>query len=115
LGDIGTAITNEEGEARIPIDALYSDTVNTKDYEYQVFLQAYSDAVIFISERNSEYFIVKSSNPNVEFTWEIKAKRRGYENDRLVIQDGINNNILLEAHAQGLLGDGEEESNETAN
>lgn len=115
LGDIGTAVTNEEGEARIPIDVLYSDTVNTKDYEYQVFLQAYSDAVIFVSERNSEYFIVKSSNPNVEFTWEIKAKRRGYENDRLVIQDGINNDILLEAHAQGLLGDGEEESNETAN
>lgn len=115
LGDIGTAVTNEEGEARIPIDVLYSDTVNTKDYEYQVFLQAYSDAVIFVSERNSEYFIVKSSNPNVEFTWEIKAKRRGYENDRLVIQDGINNDILLEAHAQGLLGDVEEESNESTN
>jgi len=115
LGDIGTAITNEEGEARIPIDVLYSDTVNTKDYEYQVFLQAYSDAVIFVSERNSEYFIVKSSNPNVEFTWEIKAKRRGYENDRLVIQDGINNDILLEAHDQGLLSDVEEESNESTN
>jgi len=115
LGDIGTAITNEEGEARIPIDALYSDTVNTKDYEYQVFLQAYSDAVVFVSERNSEYFIVKSSNPNVEFTWEIKAKRRGYENDRLVIQDSINNDILLEAHAQGLLGEVEEENNESTN
>ncbi len=115
LGDIGTAVTNEDGEVRVPIDVLYSDTVNTKDYEYQVFLQAYSDAVVFVSERNSKYFIVKSSNPNVEFTWEIKAKRRGYENDRLMIQDSINNDILLEAHAQGLLGGVEEENNESTN
>ena len=115
LGDIGTAETDENGEAVVEIETIFSDIVNTTDYEYQVFLQSYSDGYVYVEQRNPRNFIVKSSVPQTKFTWEIKAKRRGYENDRLVIQDGINNDILLEAHAQGLLGDGEEESNETAN
>lgn len=44
------------------------------------------------------------------FAWEIKAKRRGYENDRLVIQEGIDNKTLLEAQSKGVFkGDGENE------
>ncbi len=28
---------------------------------------------------------MQSSVPNLLFTWEVKGKRRGYENDRLVL------------------------------
>ncbi len=115
LGDIGTAETDENGEAVVKIETIFSDIVNTTDYEYQVFLQSYSDGYVYVEQRDPSNFIVKSSVPQTKFAWEIKAKRRGYENDRLVIQDGINNDILLEAHDQGLLSDVEEESNESTN
>ena len=87
LGDIGTAVTDDNGEAWIEIETLFSDVVNTTDYEYQVFLQSYSEGFVFVHERQPYCFCVKSSVPNVKFAWEIKAKRRGYETDRLVLND----------------------------
>lgn len=77
LGDIGTAVTDDNGEAWIEIETLFSDVVNTTDYEYQVFLQSYSEGFVFVHERQPYCFCVKSSVPNVKFAWEIKAKRRG--------------------------------------
>ena len=44
------------------------------------------------------------------FAWELKAKRRGYENDRLVLQQGVNNKMLDKVHDEGIFkGDGEDE------
>ena len=90
LGDIGTAETDDNCIAIVPIDELFSDVINT-DYEYQVFLQSYGDAYTYVSRRDKDNFVVKSSAPNIPFSWEIKAKRRGYENNRLVL-----NKITLE-------------------
>ena len=56
--------------------------------------------MVYVSERNASYFIVKSNEPFTDFAWEIKAKRRGYETERLVLQD-INNEVLMEAHDKG--------------
>ncbi|MFI3605668.1 phage tail protein [Vagococcus fluvialis] len=84
LGDIGTETTDSDGTAIIFIDKLFNETVNTKDYDYQVFLQSYSfGSNVFVTVRNEKYFIVKSDKPITSFAYEIKAKRKGYEKDRL--------------------------------
>ncbi|MGO3608288.1 MAG: phage tail protein [Enterococcus sp.] len=84
LGDIGIAETDDHCTTTILIDELFSDVVNT-DYEYQVFLQSYSDGYVYVEERAKDSFVVRSSAPHIPFAWEIKAKRRGYEKERLTL------------------------------
>lgn len=86
LGDIGTAETDESCTSIISIDELFSEVINT-DYDYQVFLQSYGEGVAYVVSRDKTSFTVLSSVPNLPFSWEIKGKRRGYENDRLVLTD----------------------------
>lgn len=86
LGDIGKAQTGEDCTVIIPIEEHFSDVINT-DYEYQVFLQGYSEGFVYITSRDKASFTVQSSVPNLPFTWEIKGKRRGYESDRLILTD----------------------------
>lgn len=86
LGDIGTAETGEDCTVVIPIEEHFSDVINT-DYEYQVFLQIYGEGSICVLSRDKTSFTVQSSVPNLPFAWEIKGKRRGYENDRLILTD----------------------------
>lgn len=93
LGDIGTSKTSKSKKIKIPIETLFGDTVNTNEYEYQVFLQSYEEGHVWVSERNPTYFVVKSILPYTRFAWEIKAKRRGYEKDRLEEQKYTNEDI----------------------
>lgn len=81
FGDIGEAQTDENGQARIDIEPLFAETVNTS-CPYQVFLQPYCDGNFYVSERAENYFIV-SGTPNGAFGYEIKAKQKGYERNRL--------------------------------
>ena len=92
LGDIGRIYTREDCEIWVEIDELFSDTVNT-DIPYEVFLQAYSDARFWVEDFKSDKFLVKSDKPFSRFSYEIKAKRRGYENERLVEQKKDNEEI----------------------
>ena len=109
LGDIGRSYTREDCEIWVEIDELFSDTVNT-DIAYEVFLQAYDDARFWVSDFRSDKFLVKSDKPMARFAWELKAKRRGYENERLVLQESFDNKMLLDAHSKGAFkGDGEDE------
>lgn len=85
LGDIGEATTDETGRVSVPIETLFGDTVNTS-IPYQVFLQSYSSSHVWVSSRDEAFFVVESDQPNAPFSWEIKAKRRGYESERLVKQ-----------------------------
>ncbi len=82
FGDIGESNTGKTGKVTIGIDRVFSETVNT-DITYQVFLTSYSNARLWVSERDNNRFIVQSDVPNTEFGWEIKAKRKGYEDNRL--------------------------------
>lgn len=95
LGDIGSNYTRENCEVWIDIDELFSDTVNT-DIAYQVFLQAYCNSRIWVEDFRSDRFLIKSDKPMSRFAWEIKAKRRGYENDRLVTQEDFDNEKIEE-------------------
>lgn len=88
FGDIGSGIINKDGECLVGIDDVFQECVNT-DIEYHVFTQIYN-GVIRTIERNKTYFIVKGE-PGTSFSWELKAKRIGYENNRLDIQDLENN------------------------
>lgn len=83
FGDMGESTTDENCENIVPIDPIFSDIVNTS-IKYQVFLQSYSKAHVWIEMRNEDEFIVKSDEPNANFAWELKAHRRGYESQRLV-------------------------------
>ena len=47
-----------------------------------MFLTKYGKGDIWVNERHEDYFIVQADN-DISFGWEIKAKRKGYENYRL--------------------------------
>lgn len=102
LGDIGCNETDDNCQVIIEIETLFSDTVNTVDYEYQVFLQSYGEGRVYVDKRKPFYFVVKSTLPDTKFAWEIKAKRRGYEEDRLVMEGNLNNDFIEQGHEKGL-------------
>lgn len=83
VGDIGESKTGDDKTVRVEIDPLVFDLINTNK-PYQVFLTAYSDAHFWVSERGKDYFIVSSDSPDSSFGWELKGKRRGFEDQRLV-------------------------------
>ena len=86
FGDIGSGkIIN--GECYISIDDILQECVNT-DISYHVFTQIYNGSISKI-ERFKTYFIVRGEE-GTEFSWELKAKRKGYENTRLDIVDNLN-------------------------
>ncbi|WP_157454982.1 phage tail spike protein [Carnobacterium maltaromaticum] len=107
LGDIGTANTGKKKVVTISIETLFKDTVNTSEYEYQVFIQSYGKGHVWVSERNEDTFVVMSSKKNLEFAWEIKAKRRGYEKDRMELQKYDNDDIqrMYEAERSELINE----------
>lgn len=82
FGDIGEGQTDSNGVAYVGIEKLFNETVNTS-IPYQVFITAYGPGNVWVEQRKQDRFMVKSSQPDIKFGWEIKAKRRGYENTRL--------------------------------
>ena len=92
LGDIGESQTDDSKTVKIDIETLFNDIVNTT-IDYQVFITPYSSGNIWVSDRQDGYFTVESDVANAKFGWEIKAKRRGYENQRLVLQEMDNETI----------------------
>lgn len=88
FGDIGEGVTDENGECVISLDDIFSETIST-NIEYQVFLQKEGMGDLWISEKNSLYFVVKGTK-NLKFAWEVKAKQSDYEYMRLEEFDGDN-------------------------
>lgn len=84
FGDLGFGKINSDGECLINIDDIFQECINT-DVEYHVFTQVYNGSIKTI-ERYKTYFIVKG-DPETNFSWEIKAKRIGHENNRLDLLD----------------------------
>lgn len=81
FGDIGEGITDENGVCYIHIDDILGEVVNT-DVEFHVFLQPYGKGNVYVAERTPNYFVVKGTS-NLEFAWELKAKQKGYEYNRI--------------------------------
>ena len=81
FGDIGSGITDDNGEALIGIDDMFDETINTY-VEYVVFLQKEGQGDLWIKEKSKDYFIVNGT-PNLRFAWELKAVQKKYEYLRL--------------------------------
>ena len=80
FGDIGESQTIN-GEMIIWIDDIFKEIIST-EVDYQVFITKYGRGDIWVEERTQDYFVVKSEF-DVNFGWEIKGKRKGYEKYRL--------------------------------
>lgn len=80
FGDIGESQTIN-GESTVWIDDIFKEIIST-EVDYQVFITKYGRGDIWVEERTKDYFVVKSKN-DINFGWEIKGKRKGYEKYRL--------------------------------
>lgn len=80
FGDVGEGIVSEDGICYIVIEKIFAQTITTS--QYQVFLQAYGEGVIYVHERKSDHFIVKGT-PGLKFGWELKAKQYDFDQLRL--------------------------------
>ena len=80
FGDIGESQTIN-GESTVWIDDIFKEIIST-EVDYQVFITKYGRGDIWVEERTQDYFVVKSEN-DINFGWEIKGKRKGYEKYRL--------------------------------
>lgn len=83
FSDYGTA-TTRQGSATVTLDPVFRDAANLNT-EYHVFLEEYGDAETYVSRKTPEYFEirVRSGDPEVEVSYRVVAKRKGYENTRL--------------------------------
>lgn len=76
----------QDGFALVQIEPVFAETVNL-DEDYHVFLQAYGNAQLYVGRRLDDSFEVWASDSapdlNVEFSYRIVAKRRGFEEQRL--------------------------------
>ncbi len=81
FGDIGEAVLGEDGLCYVEIDDILSETIADK-VEYQVFLQKEGSGDCWVSEKNSRYFVIEGT-PNLKVAWELKAKQKDYNINRL--------------------------------
>ena len=80
FGDIGEGRTEEDGLCYIWLDPVFAETIDNR--QYQVFLQAYGNGVLYVKERHANYFVVEGT-ADLAFGWELKAKQTGYESKRM--------------------------------
>lgn len=76
----------QDGQVLIRIDPVFAETVNL-DEPYHVFLQAYGNVELYVTERNRDSFLVVardgSIDKNAEFSYRIVGKRLDFEGERL--------------------------------
>lgn len=87
FGDIGEAALDEEGLCYVDLDDIFSETIADR-VEYQVFLQKEGEGDCWIADKQSRFFVIRGT-PGLKVAWELKAKQKGYENERLE-QYGLN-------------------------
>lgn len=80
FGDIGEAETDKAGRCEVPIDSIFSETVDLDGYH--VFLQKQGPGDIWVAEKTADHFTVEGT-PGLKFSWELKAKQIDHNNRRL--------------------------------
>lgn len=83
FGDAGNGKIDETGKCYVFLDSKFMQTIET-EHEYIIFLTAAGEGELYVrkEETKGEFFVV-SGTPGLEFFWEVKAKQKGYENERL--------------------------------
>ncbi|QYH51126.1 beta strand repeat-containing protein [Liquorilactobacillus hordei] len=95
FGDLGKTDTGSGSKVKIVMDSLFLETVNTK-VDYHVFVSSYGNGYAWVSEQNEDSFVIESNVPNLKISYEVKAKRKGYENTRLEIDGKFNEKFNME-------------------
>lgn len=85
FGDVGSAVIDEDGMCYIDIEQMFSETANV-DINYYVFLQKEGSGDIWVEEKEENYFVVRGT-PKLKFSWELKAKQREFETERMEIRE----------------------------
>lgn len=99
FGDIGSGVLDETGECYVNIDDIFSETI-CLNFEYHVFLQKEGSGDIWVEEKQNVFFVVKGT-PGLRFSWEIKAKQKDYETERLEDKDGYPTIVDLDYENDG--------------
>jgi hypothetical protein len=77
----------KDGSALVSIETTFAETVNT-DMEYHVFLTPNGDCRgLYVTNKTGNSFEIKELNggkSDISFSYRIVAKRKGYEDQRLV-------------------------------
>jgi len=85
FGDIGEAQLDSDGICYVDIDDIFSETIELRQ-EYQVFLQKEGEGDCWIADKQKRYFVIKGT-PNLKVAWELKAKQRDYDYERLELHE----------------------------
>lgn len=85
FGDVGSAVIDEDGMCYIDIEQMFSETANV-DINYYVFLQKEGSGDIWVEKKEENYFVVRGT-PKLKFSWELKAKQREFETERMEIRE----------------------------
>lgn len=100
FGDIGEAVLDEDGLCYVDIDDIFSETIAER-VEYQVFLQKEGAGDCWIADKQARFFVIQGT-PGLKVAWELKAKQRDYEINRLE-QVGIDLDEYVKINDQDLL------------
>ena len=60
-----------------------------------MFLQKEGEGDIWVEEKNEQYFTVKGT-PDLKFAWEIKARQKDYESERLCVSHSDSSDGIIE-------------------
>ena len=77
--------TDDSGSCYVMLDDVFRETI-ADDSTYHVFITKEGQGDLWVAEKTSSYFIVQGTK-NLGFAWEVKAKQKGYEMERLEICD----------------------------
>lgn len=100
FGDIGEGKIDDSGICYIYLDDIFTETINT-GIEYQVFLQKEGAGDLWVDSKEPAFFIVKGT-PGLKFSWEIKAKQRDFEYERLEDAETTKNDVeIIDYEEQG--------------
>lgn len=81
FGDYGEAFVGVSCVVKVPIDPIYAETVTLG--LYHVFLTPNKLCNFAVTETALDYFVIETDKPNVRFSWNIVAHRKGFEHLRL--------------------------------
>ncbi len=91
----------KNGEVRIELDPVFLETARIDDeHPMHVRITPTADCNgLYVAEKGADYFIVRElmqGSSNASFDWEVNAKRRHYENERLESYDADASSMPLE-------------------
>lgn len=92
--DNGTGFINNDEICIVYLDIIFAETVNA-DCEYYIQLTKYGTGELYVKSKTREYFVVAGS-VGMKFDWNVKAKQKGYENERMIASSKYQSPVGIE-------------------